>query len=189
MSDVRAVTGKLVRVQVSRLHIRYIPVLTPLSLWNHDMSLVSSPHVELLRHIDKHGLSWDKLKKTRYAEERRWRRQLGMDRWTDGYIYQHIRKRWKTFKSIRDKGFQPKLYGDRPIKLLQEPFWTTRFGLEEPWLKGYEIWDGAGRSMSACFLGKETVQIVWYQDKRPGTGHKGKFESKLKGIEGIWTSH
>jgi len=170
-------------VRLADLHIRYIPVVTPIELWNYDMSLVNSPHVELMRLFDKHGLNWDKIKKTRYYKERRHRYLIGTKRWNRNYIYYHIDKRYNLFKSMKKKHRDTK---KSPISVLKHPFWTTRFGLEEKWLGGMEIHNGAGRCSALVALGKETVNVRMCKDMYPGTGKKGKFKEKLKNIEGVW---
>jgi hypothetical protein len=75
---------------------------------------------------------------------------------------------------------------ETPILVLKQPLWTTRFGLEEEWLGGYEIYNGAGRASTLYALEKETAKVMICKDKHPGTGNKGKFEDKLKGISGVW---
>ncbi len=170
-------------VKLSDLHVRYIPVVTPIDLWNHDMSLVNSPHVELMRIFDEHGMDMERVLRTRYYAERKHRFDIGMKRWTRNYIYYHIEKRYKLFKSIRKKYKTDK---KNPILVLKKPLWTTRFGLEEEWMGGLEIWNGAGRASSLMALGKETVKVMMCKDKHAGTGNKGKFEHKLINIEGVW---
>ncbi len=181
MSEI--INKKWKEVRLADLSVRYIPVVTPIDLWNHDMSLKNSPHVELMRLFKKHGLNWGKIEKTRYYKERQHRHIIGTKRWTRNYIYYHIEKRYKLFKGIKKKYKSNKKF---PIHVLKKPFWATRFGLKEDWLDGLELWNGAGRTSSLYVLGKKTVKVMMCKDKHPGTGKKGKFEKKLKGIKGVW---
>lgn len=179
------IISKLKLIELKKLHIRYIPVATP-PLWNNDMSLKNSPHVELLRLIIKYGWDWKKLSKSRYWKERKRRYICGVKRWTEEYIKEHIKKRWKLYKSLKKRGFKKKRRGDRPIVVLKKPFWTTRFGLKEDWVKGWELWDGAGCCAAAYVLGWKTIPGVFAEDLFPGTGKKGKFKKKLRMFEEVW---
>ena len=170
-------------VRLADLSVRYIPVVTPIDLWNHDMSLKNSPHVELLRTIKKHGFDWGILKKTRYWKERKYRYDCGVKRWTSKHRKEHIKKRWAIYKSLKKKGFKKK---DSPVTVLKQPFWTTRFGLEEDWMGGLECYNGMGRCSSLYVLGKRSVKVMICKDKYPGSNKKGKFEHKLKDIQGVW---
>jgi len=179
-------TSGLVDIPLKNLHIRYIPVVTPIEMWWHKMRLVGSPHMALLNTIERHGLDWHTLEHTVYWAEREHRYNIGFKDWTEEKIKAHIKRRWELVKSIKKKGFKKKLYGDKPVIVLDKPFWTTRFGLKEDWLKGPEIWDGAGRCMASLFLGKKTIKGYYAEDLYPGTGKKGKFEEKLKCVKGVW---
>lgn len=181
MSEI--INKKWKEVKLADLSVRYIPVVTPIKLWNHDMSLANSPHVELLNTIKKYGWDWKVLKKTRYWKERCYRFNCGVKRWTDKYTKEHTKKRWAIYKSLKKKGFKKK---DSPITVLKQPFWTTRFGLEEEWLGGLEIFNGSGRCAAAVVLGWKTIPAMIAEDKYPSTGKKGKFESKLRYYEGVW---
>ena len=182
MSDIRT-TGTKEKVQLEALHIRYIPVVTPMDIYEGDLSLINSPHVEMLEMYEKHGFDWRKLKKTRYVKERRRRFKIGMSKWTDGYILNvHLPKRFKLFESIRKKGYDRR----QPIEILEEPFWVSRFGLKNAWVDGPEIWTGAGRAAARWVLGKRTIWAEWYEDRRPGSMDKGKFDKKLMFVKGVW---
>jgi len=170
-------------IRLADLSVRYIPVVTPIELWNHDMSLVNSPHVELMQIFLKHGMDMRLVKKTRYYKERQHRHKIGMKRWNENYIHYHIEKRYKLFKNVKKKYKSDK---KNPICVLKRPFWTTRFGLNEEWIGGMEVYNGMGRCSSLYVLGKETVKVMICKDKYPGTENKGKFEHKLKDIKGVW---
>ena len=184
MSDeVKAISGPK-NIKLSKLHVRCIPVLTPLDLWGNDMSLENSPHVELMREFLEHGMTWGNLKSTRYVRERMRRFKLGITRWTEPYIIQHLHKRYDILRSLKKEGFVAKK-SKPPIQVLREPLWKTRFGCNEEWLEGREIYNGAGRCAAAMALGWESITVIMVKDaKKPGD--KGKFEKKLKCIEGIW---
>jgi len=190
-NDEVKVVSKLQNVAVADLHIQYVHNVTPIDLWGHDMTLATSPHVELLRLIRKHGLNWNILRDTRYVKERRTRYALGMKQWTDEYIKRHIKTRWNTYKSLEKHGFDPKRYKkkdgrERPVLILGEPFWRTRFGYDAQWLSGPEIWDGGGRCSAAYVLGWTNVPAKMAVDRKPGTGDKGRFAEKLASIKGAW---
>ena len=184
MSDEIKSTGKSVKVRLSELHIQYIPAFTPIELWNYDMSLINSPHVELMRDLLENGFSWDRLKSGRYAQERMRRFELGVKRWTEPYIIEHIKKRYDVLKSLKKHGYSKKR-AVPPIQVLKEPLWKTRFGCSEPFLNGMEIYNGAGRCSAAVALGWEEIPVEMVKDAKK-YGDKGKFEKKLRGINGIW---
>lgn len=180
------ITSKLMKVPLRELHVQYIPYLTPIRLWGYNMNLVNSPHVELLLTIKQVGLDWEHLKSTRYWKERKRRFKLGNKKWTDKHLKKHITWRYEIYKSLKKKGFKRKLYKDKPILILKEPFWTTRFGYKRGWLIGPEIYDGAGRCSAAIVLGWKEIPAMWCEDIDPGSNNKGLFEKKLANIEGVW---
>lgn len=180
------VISDLVDIPLKKLHIQYIPVVTPIELWNYDMSIKNSPHVELLSIIDEFGFDWEVLKKTRYWVERRHRYSIGFKAWDKKHLKNHIKKRWAIYKSLKKSGYRHKLRERRPLIVLKQPFWKTRFELEEYWLKGYHIVDGGGISAAAYFLGYETLPGYYVKDKFPGSKKKGMFEHKLRHCIDRW---
>lgn len=182
-------TSKRISIPIADIQCQYIPVLFPLELWNYDLRLKNSPHVELLRIISGYGFDWDKIMKSRYVQERRRRFIMGMERWTDDYIKEHVQRRWKIYKSLGKYGYRKKIEKDKPVVVLDKPFWRTRFGLKKKFLKGKECWDGFGRLSAAYLVGLKEYPIVMAKDRYPGSGKKGKFESKLKDVEGLWDTH
>lgn len=179
------VISKIESIPLEKMRVQYIPVLTPIDIWNHDMRLKNSPHVELIQLIIKYGMDWNMIMKTRYVKERQHRYICGMKKWTEKHIKEHVIKRWKIYKSLLKYGYSRKLEG-KPVIVLEKPFWKSRFGLKEPWMKGYEIWNGAGRCAAAYCLGWTHYPGVWARDRYPKSGKKGKFESKLRDVEGVW---
>lgn len=110
-----------------------------------------------------------------------------MKRWSDSKIKSHIKARYSIFKSIKKHGYDPKFDNSNPIQVLKQPFWKTRFGLDEPWLNGLEIWNGAGRCAAAYALGIDRLKVKMCTDRYPGTNDKGKFKDKLKSVKGVWS--
>lgn len=184
MPEIIPIEKKLRKVKLADLHIRYIPVVTPINLWNFDMGLPKSPHVELMRIFARHRFDWSRLSSSRYYKERRLRRKIGMRRWTEEKIFNHIIARYKIWRSIKNNGYDKHRDRVNPIKVLPEPFWKTRFGMKK--LNGMEIWNGAGRCAAAYALGYDSLPVLMCEDAHPGTGHKGKFESKLATVKGVW---
>ena len=180
--EVKEVSGKLVNVRLADLHYQYIPVVTPAEIWENDMALPTSPHVEMLRML----VDGQPATGTRYWSERQRRRLLGMSQWTDDHIRHHIKVRRGILQSLKKHGFKPDLYKDRPVKILMEPFWKTRFGGTPEWVKGMEIWDGGGRCAAAFVLGWETIPAVMVRDRAPGSGDKGGFAAKLSRVPPVW---
>lgn len=176
MADVKKIS-KLTKVPLEDLHVRFIPVVSV--PWE-GMKIIDSPHVELFRMYKRHGYKWNYFRNCPYVLERRHRRDIGMARWTEHYIrFYHLPKRFAIYDSIRRKGYNKKF----PIEVLKRPFWETRFGYEG--LEGPEIWTGAGRAAAMVVLGKNNIPCKWYEDTKPGTGHRGKFGKKLKDM-GVW---
>ena len=185
MSEIKIIS-KLEKIPIYPLHIQYVPVVTPINIWESNMALVDSPHVELIQAIKKVGFDWGVLMQTRYAKVRQHRRKCGLVKWTDKKIKDHIMVRWSIYNSIKKNGFKKSKCKEKPVIVLKEPFWKTRFGFNAPWIHGHEIWDGAGRTTAMYHTGHEYVWGVWAEDAKPGTGDKGCFENKLKDVKGVW---
>lgn len=181
------IISALTEIPLKDLHIQYIPVCTPVDLWGHDMSLKNSPHVELMCLFLEHGNDWKRVKQTRYYTERRRRRKIGLSRWIDNKIKDHVKRRYAILRSLKKSGFRKSLRGEKPVVILRIPFWTSRFGYERDWLGGEEIWDGGGVCSAAFALGWKTIPAVYGEDRCPDSGDKGKFESKLRNVEDVWT--
>ena len=189
-NEVKAIS-KLVPIPLAGLHYQYIHGMTPIDIWNYDLSIENSPHVELLRLIQEHGLDWNKLKSTRYVAERRLRREKGNKKWTDEYIMGRLARRWEIYRSLKKIGYKPEKYKfkggvETPVRILKEPLWTTRFGFKADWLSGPELFDGAGRCSAAYVLGWKEIPAIWVEDKNPGSNDKGGFEEKLLHVKDIW---
>lgn len=179
-------TSKRISIPIADICCQYIPVLSPVEIWNYDLRLKNSPHVEILELIAQYGFDWKRIMLSRYVKERQRRFIMGMERWTDAYIKEHVNRRWKIYKSLSKYSYKKKLEKDKPVVVLDKPFWQTRFSVKEKFLKGKECWDGMGRLSSAYLLGMKEYPIVMAKDKYPGTGKKGKFKDKLRNVEGIW---
>jgi hypothetical protein len=171
-----------VPVELSTLHNQYIPYITPIDLWNNDMSLAMSPHVEMLQYIVKHGFNWKEIFKLRYAQERMRRAEIGWPKWDKATIKRRIMVRWKIYKSLAAHGYKQSM-AVTPIMILEKPFWTTRFGLKDDRIRGPEIFDGAGRCSAAYVLGWDAILADICIDPKAGTGDRGRFASKLKPME------
>lgn len=180
MEDVKTVSG-IENIPLDELHIRYIPMVQ-LERWYvgaEPMLLKNSPHVEMLSVYRDEGLNWDKLLSGRYAEERRTRRvKFGQKRWTEDYIKEHIIHRIKVYKSMKERWF-PRCE-DKPIMILKEPFWQTRFGEKHDGIVGPEIWNGGGRCAAAWVLNWRTISAVWAEDMRPGAKECERITRKFK---------
>jgi len=178
--------GKFYDMQLENLHYQFIPVVTPIKLWNYDMSLKNSPHVELMKMLLECGWVWSEIAASRYVTERIRRHDLGLTQWTAGKIKEHIKRRYAILKSLKRSGYRNALSGKKPVAVLSLPFWKTRYGYEKKWLKGREIWDGGGRCAAAMALGWETLPAVMYEDVSPGSKRKGKFSTKIANVKGVW---
>ncbi len=185
--DIKPVDGKTVKVKLEDLNIRYIPMAKLERWWDgHEhgynmMSLPTSPHVEIMRIFLKHGFDWKRLKHSRYAEERRYRAKVGMTQWDSSkYMKAHFEKRYAILRSLRRSGYVKKKHGNRPIMILKEPFWNSRFKWNDPLIKGLEIWNGAGRSSAFYALGKKYIPVVYVEDVAPGKMKCKDLERKFK---------
>jgi len=149
------------------LHVRYIPKARLERWWGNDMSLPNSPHIELIQYYKNHGINWDVLLKSRYAEERRARRvEFKQEKWSEEWIKKHIEHRIDIYNSLKNAGF---IHQGKPIQILSEPFWNTRFGLALPNITGEEIWNGAGRCAAAYVLGWKDIPATKVRDLRPNS--------------------
>lgn len=172
-------------VSLDSLHVQWVPIVTPVDVWYYNMELKSSPHVELMKILLDYGFDWEWIERTRYVKERRRRKDIGFKRWTDDYIKKHIRRRYEILKSMK-KGYNPKKSEDKPIIVLDAPLFRSRFGHAPEWLKGREIWDGAGRCSAAMALGMDKIEVTMAEDAKPNTLEWGKFKKKLACVGGIW---
>ena len=186
MSEIKAISNKLEKVELEKLSYQFIPGLITHDIWLFDMSLPNSPQVECAKLLLEHGKDWGKLKDCRFAQDRRHRYKLGQKKWTEEHIKAHILgSRYDILKSIQKRGFDKKLNAQEPVAILKEPFWKTRFDYTAEWLNGYEIYHGGRRCSAMYALGHETVPVVWCVDKKPGSKDPGKFKGKLGEL---WTT-
>lgn len=180
MSEIKYINNNLENVSLVKLHYQFIPAFINMDIWKFDMSLPNSPQAECAELLLRHGRNWEKLKHCRFAEDRRYRYRLGMKKWTEKAIKEHILgSRYDILMSINRRGFDKKLNKKQPVCALISPFWTTRFGYSEDWLKGAEIYHGGRRCAAMYALGYEQVPILWARDKYPGTNRGGKYSEKV----------
>ena len=142
------------------------------------MWLPSSPHVELMEIFLRYGFDTPRIFNSRYFKDRQYRNSVGLN-WPDKKILEHVKKRYGTFKSMK-KGYDKNKCKTVPIVVLVEPFWKTRYNVNEEWLGGFEIWNGAGRCAAAYTWGDRDVPCVFAKDVEPGT-MKSHLDKKLKG--------
>jgi len=167
---------------VADLCYQYLPGVTSMDIWNHDMSLPNSPQVEVARLLLEHGRDWSVIKKSRYVADRRYRKAAGMSKWTDSYIKQHIfESRYKILRSLKKHGYKKSLAVNQPIAVLREPLWVSRFEADYPWLHGLEIYHGGRRCAAAYVLGIEMLPGFWAEDRYAGSHKRGKYGLKLPG--------
>ena len=113
-----------------------------------------------------YGPDWSKLKDCRFAEDRRHRYRLGMKKWTEKNIREHILgSRYQILMSIKKHGFDRKRNKKQPVSVLKEPFWKSRFNFEAEWLQGKEIYHGGRRCSALYALGYDSVPVLFVKDK------------------------
>ena len=180
MAEIKVISG-IVDIPLDQLHLQYIPKITPLEMYpgSDPMLMLKSHHVRLLKKIIKYGLNKKVLKKTKYWQERRHRFNIGME-WSDSRVFEHIKRRWDTYCSLKKKGYNKKKGDRKPILILKEPFWHTRFNWESGFLHAPEIWDGAGRVSAAIVLGWKTISCRYCEDAKPGACEFDKGLNKIK---------
>lgn len=149
------------------------------------MLLGKTHHVSLLRLLIKYGFpktksEWKRVIAHPYFQERRHRYNIHMYRWTDSHVKEHIKHRWETFLSLKKKGFKAKKSGDRPVVLLKNPLFETRYNWDSGFLKAPECWDGMGRCSSAFVLGWKKIPVVFAEDAKPGACEFKKAFDKIK---------
>ncbi|HUV81577.1 MAG TPA: hypothetical protein VMW53_00665 [archaeon] len=173
--------GKIVKFPVKEIRLQYLPKISPIWLYPglDPYRMENLHHVTLLKHIIKHGLDWKKLKKLTYVKERRHRYDIGMLAWTDSHLREHIKRRWKTYRSLKN-GWSKKMSKVKPVVLLKKPFIETRYNWESGFLKGPECWDGLGRSSAAFVLGWKEIPVQWAEDAHPGSRQFDKGFNKIK---------
>jgi len=181
MAEIKVISG-IVDIPLKDLHHQYVAKVTPLELYSKDdpMSVMKCHHVSLLKTIIKHGLNKKILIKTKYWQERRHRYNIGMTRWTDSVVFEHIKKRWKTYRSLKKHGYNAKEGDRKPILVLKKPFFETRFNWSSGFLNGPCLWDGMGRVSAAITLGWETIPGRYCKDAKPGACEFDKGYNKIK---------
>lgn len=180
MSEVKLVSKKVYHVKLYDLHYQFVPEFTSMEIWNNDMSLANSPQVECANLLLLHGPKWSKMKNCRFAEDRRHRYRLGMKKWTEKNIKEHILgSRYQILMSIKKRGFDRKRNNKQPVSILKEPFWKSRFKFEAEWLRGKEIYHGGRRCSALYVLGYDSVPVLFVKDKHPGSMDGGKYERKV----------
>jgi len=181
MDEFKIISG-LVDIPLDTLHHQYKPKLTPMELYPglDPMHVFKSHHVGILKLIKKVGLNFKKLKHHPYFQERRHRYNIGMTAWTDGYVMKHLERRWETYRSLKKNGYNKKLAKEKPVIVLKEPIWETRYGWKSGFLHGAEVWDGMGRVSTAILLGWKTIPGYYAEDAMPGTKDVAKFLGKVK---------
>lgn len=177
------VVSKLVEIPLENLHYRFIPMSFSSAYWpgQEPMKIGNSPHVEIMKIFKDRGFCDDCLKYTRYCRERLDRGlKYGMEQWlSTKYMKSHLKRRFKILKSLQRKGYRRP---EKPVLILKEPFWVTRFGFKSDSMRiiGPEIWDGGGRCAAAFVLGWETIKAFWVEDAHPGKNSCRKIEGKFK---------
>ena len=109
--DIRIVSTTIEQIPLKKLHLPFNPMAEPEKFYNGSpdmMSLVDSPHHELMKIFKKHGLDWSKIKHTAYWKERKRRYELGLKQWEDEHLVWHVKQRYKIFKSLKKNGYQAK---------------------------------------------------------------------------------
>lgn len=177
-SDYRIVSTTLEEIPLKDLHIQYIPMAEPEKFYDGSpnmMSLLNSPHYNLMVLFRDYGLDWKKIKSTSYWDERRYRFELGNKQWTKDHLKWHIKNRYKIFKSIKKNGYKPELHydsrkkKDKPVVIALEPIWCTRFNYVNNKLKPKEIQNGAGRCSAMLALEHKKVFGLLAIDAKPGS--------------------
>jgi len=173
-NEVKVIGRKI--IALADLHHQYVKPIYQEEFWHDDMSVPNSPHVEIMRIFMKYGFDVNRLKASRYVADKRKRFVLGRKAWTDDYIFnKHLKKRWKVFRLVK-KGFTGWI---RPIMILTEPFWKTRFGNTPEWVKGPELWDGHGRASAMYVMGYYKTEVDVCEDAKPGSGQWKKVQKEL----------
>ena len=182
MADEVKIISDIVDIPLDRLHHQYVAKVTPLDFYPgaDPMHVFKSHHVSLLKTIIKHGMDKGRLKKHPYWQERRHRYNIGMIRWTDGRVWEHIKHRWDTYRSLKKRGYDRKDGDRKPVLILKKPFWETRFNWDSGFLNGWEVWDGMGRVSSAVVLGWKTIPGRFCEDAKPGAMEFDKGLNKIK---------
>lgn len=173
---------KTTTIPIEKLHLRYVPHVEPLHLYNNDMRLKNSPHVEMLYLIAIHGFNWDKLKNSRYVQILKHKHIMGINGYGTGEILNTLNNAWRTYISISRRGVRDR----KGVIVLKTPFWVTRFGCKKEKIKGMEIWKGVWVCAAASFLGITKVKGRMAKDAYPGSKIKGDFEEMYKDVEGVF---
>ncbi len=175
-------TSKYMNIELKKLHIRYVPQVEPMHLYNNDLSLKNSPHVEMLHILATYGFDWYKIENSRYGQILQHKHVMGVGGYDKEAILETLNKAWRTHSSIAMKGLKER----RNVVALDKPFWETRFGYKNEHVSGLEIWKGVWVCAAALFLGFKTVKGRIAEDSYPGSGIKGPFEGMYGRIEGVF---
>ena len=178
--------GDFVDIDLSSLHIQYIPAARLQQWWPSQgemMRLDTSPHVDIIRTMLKHGEDWGMLSKHPYFKERQARRtDHGQASWTDKRIKMHLRGFLRLYKSMKKRGYDLSEGNRKPIIVLKKPLWETRMNEYTDGIVGPEIYDGAHRCTCAYVLGWTAIRGLYARDAAPGVRRIKKFEGKINGL-------
>ena len=167
------VVSELVDIPLEKLHVRFIP-MAKLENWYEAkdgynmMSIVNSPHIDLMLIFKEYGLDWARIKKTRYWAERK-HRKITQTKWTKAKLIWHIEERYKLFSSIKKYGLKPKGSRKKAVLVTKTPFWCSRYAVEIPGVEGYEVQNGMGRVSAAYVFGMKTIVGKYIEDAKPGS--------------------
>ncbi len=172
------VVGKT-RIKTEKVHFQYLAPVFNEKFWpNSSMSLSNSPHVRFLKKYQKAGMNIDKLWNTDYVKLMEYWNSIGFHKRDKKFIINKMRRFIRLYESIKKRKFKDK----HRIQVLKKPFWITRYGGEERFLKGYELWHGHHRASCCYALGVNRIPCVILEDKKPGSMKCSRIDKRLNGI-------
>ncbi len=144
--------GKLRNIPIKKLHAKFVPNETPLDIWNYDMSLKNSPHLELIFLISQYGFDWEKIFKSRFVKIQQHKYIMGFDGYGKDDIERIVKNQWEIYKSISLYGYRKKKWIKHPVMVSKKPIHK-----QKNILQGMEIQDGTARCAAIMMLGIQTI--------------------------------
>jgi hypothetical protein len=166
---------KIIKINISELKF-HITADEDSNLYNY--AVQDSPHVKLLNKVAQRGeeyvfshymdLEYTFFLKNQKYKYNYFNGEVISRVMSEQQILSRIKSFIGVYNSIKTNGYLNPPFAKRPICILDQPFWNTRYGAHLPnSLK--EVFIGHHRLASLCALGQESINVVLLRDVHGST--------------------
>jgi len=171
---------KYKKININELHFQYIPIVYNEKFWaGRKLTIANSPHVRLLKQYKKIGTQWEELWQTDYVKMMEYWNSIGFHKRDKTFIISKMKRFFILYKSIKSKGYQE----SNCISVLSRPLYVTRYGHEESFLEGYEIWHGHHRAVCCYVVGIKKIKCKLFKDIKPNSKKCRRIDRRLRKIK------